>query len=49
MIDSQVIVAGGGPVGTFLAFCLAEKGIDTVLLESASIGQISALVRSDIR
>jgi len=36
MSNAQVIVAGGGPVGTFLAFCLAEHGIKTILLESAS-------------
>ncbi len=36
MINSQVIVTGGGPVGTFLAYCLAEHGIKTILLESAS-------------
>jgi 3-(3-hydroxy-phenyl)propionate hydroxylase len=36
MINSQVIVAGGGPVGTFLSFCLAEHSIKTILLESAS-------------
>ena len=35
MIKSQVIVAGGGPVGTFIAYCLAEYGIKTILLEAA--------------
>ena len=35
MVKSQVIVAGGGPVGTFTAYCLAEYGIKTILLESA--------------
>ena len=36
MVNAQVIVTGGGPVGTFLAYCLAEYGIKTILLESAS-------------
>lgn len=35
MIKTQVIVAGGGPVGTFIAYCLAEYGIKTILLEAA--------------
>ena len=35
MIKSQIIIAGAGPVGTFIAFCLAEQGIDVLVLESA--------------
>ena len=31
----QIIIAGAGPVGTFVAFCLAEQGIDVLVLESA--------------
>lgn len=33
---AQVIVVGAGPVGTVAAYFLATKGIDVVLLESAS-------------
>ena len=36
MIDTQVVVAGAGPVGSIAAYWLAEQGIDTVLLESGA-------------
>ena len=35
MAKSKIIIAGAGPVGTFVAFCLAEQGIDVLVLESA--------------
>ena len=35
MTRNQIIIAGAGPVGTFVAFCLAEQGIDVLVLESA--------------
>jgi len=33
--DTQVIIAGAGPVGTFAAYFLAQSGIDVIVLESA--------------
>jgi len=36
MKSAKVIIIGAGPVGTFVAYCLAEYGIDTILLESES-------------
>lgn len=33
-IDTQVIVAGAGPVGTFAAYFLAAQGIDVLLVEA---------------
>ena len=35
-IRTQVVVAGAGPVGTVVAYLLAEQGIDVVLLEERS-------------
>ena len=34
MNSAKVIIIGAGPVGTFVAYCLAEYGIETILLES---------------
>ena len=34
MKSANVIIIGAGPVGTFAAYCLAEYGIDTLVLES---------------
>tara|TARA_Y100001970_G_scaffold121283_1_gene150471 strand:- start:7828 stop:9024 length:1197 start_codon:yes stop_codon:yes gene_type:complete len=34
MKSAKVIIVGAGPVGTFVAYCLAEYGIETTLLES---------------
>ena len=36
MKSAKVIIIGAGPVGTFAAYCLAEYGIDTLVLESES-------------
>ncbi len=36
MNSAKVIIIGAGPVGTFVAYCLAEYGIETILLESES-------------
>jgi len=36
MKSAKVIIIGAGPVGTFVAYCLAEYGIDTIVLESES-------------
>jgi len=36
-IRVQVVIAGGGPVGTMAAYRLAERGIDVVVLESAAV------------
>ena len=36
MKSAKVIIIGAGPVGTFAAYCLAEYGIETLLLESES-------------
>ena len=32
----QVIIVGAGPVGTFAAYCLAERGIDVIVVEAAA-------------
>ena len=34
MKSAEVIIIGAGPVGTFAAYCLAEYGIETLVLES---------------
>lgn len=34
MKSAKVIIVGAGPVGTFAAYCLAEYGIETLVLES---------------
>ena len=34
MNSAKVIIIGAGPVGTFVAYCHAEYGIETILLES---------------
>ena len=36
MKSAKVIIIGAGPVGTFAAYCLAEYGIETLVLESES-------------
>ena len=36
MQNCQVIVVGAGPVGTFAAYCLAERGIDVIVVEAAA-------------
>ena len=36
MKSAKVIIIGAGPVGTFAAYCLAESGIETLVLESES-------------
>tara|TARA_B100001750_G_scaffold102072_1_gene80623 strand:+ start:543 stop:1739 length:1197 start_codon:yes stop_codon:yes gene_type:complete len=36
MKSVKVIIIGAGPVGTFAAYCLAEYGIETLVLESES-------------
>lgn len=36
MQTCQVIIVGAGPVGTFAAYCLAERGIDVIVLEAAA-------------
>lgn len=36
MIRSEVIVAGAGPVGTVVAYALALRGIDVLLLEASA-------------
>ena len=35
-VDTQVVVAGSGPVGSIAAWWLAEQGIDVVLLEAGA-------------
>lgn len=34
MRRAQVVIAGAGPVGTFAGYCLAQAGIDTIILEA---------------
>ena len=36
MIETEVVVAGAGPVGSIAAYWLAEQGIETVLLEAGA-------------
>tara|TARA_B100001094_G_scaffold73260_1_gene69535 strand:+ start:405 stop:1601 length:1197 start_codon:yes stop_codon:yes gene_type:complete len=40
MKSAKVIIIGAGPVGTFAAYCLAEYGIETLVLESESTCEI---------
>lgn len=36
MVDSEVIIAGAGPVGTVLAYYLAQRGVSVLILEAGS-------------
>lgn len=36
MQSCQVAIIGAGPVGTFAAYCLAESGIDVIVIEAAA-------------
>jgi len=36
MQTCQVIIVGAGPVGTFAAYCLAEQGIDVIVVEASN-------------
>ncbi len=34
LVIHDVVIVGGGPVGLFLGLSLAQKGIDTLVLEA---------------